>query len=165
MKWTKDSPSYQELVSHCCHANFSSSVGRMTIMMSTRMRLLLSMMVMKNGNILMATMMMLPIGKTVTTTRMMWPQAVKVSASSCSAQPSFALQCAETNTWQGELVYYDFFNIKISVQSVCVVCRSTGRRTGNTREHPLLHCTTLLLLQFHSAGFNFDLLFMCEWEQ
>ena len=31
-----------------------------------------------------------------------------------------------------------FFNIKISVQSVCVVCRSTGRRTGNTREHPLL---------------------------
>ena len=59
---------------------------------------MLSMMVMKNGNMLMATMMMLPIGKTVTTTRMMWPQAVKVSASSCSAQPSFALQCAETNT-------------------------------------------------------------------
>ena len=85
----------------CCQANFSGNDGN-DGMMSTRMGLVLSMMVMKNGNMLMAMMMMLPIGKTVTTTAMMWPQAVKVSASPCLRaqlnQPSFALHCAETNT-------------------------------------------------------------------
>ena len=112
-------------------------------MMSTRMGLVLSMTVMKNGNMLIAMTMMLPIGKTVTTTRMMWPQAVKVSASRClRAQLNQAFHCIVLkqilDKRVGELVYYDFFNIKISVQSVCVVCRSTGRRTGNTREHPFL---------------------------
>ena len=73
--------------------------------MSTRMGLVLSMMVMKNGNMLMAMMMMLPIGKTVTTTRMMWPQAVKVSASPClRAQPNQVLLKQILNKRVGELV-------------------------------------------------------------
>ena len=79
-------------------------------MMSTRMGLVLSMMVMKNGNMSMAMMMMLPIGKTVTTTRMMWPQAVKVSASPClRAQLNQALHCIVLkqilDKRVGELVY------------------------------------------------------------
>ena len=107
----------------------------------------------------MAMMMMLPIGKTVTTTRMMWPQAVKVSASSCSAQPSFALQCAQTNTWQksGRAGVLRFFQHK----NFCSkrVCR-VPEHWPQDRKYPRASASTTLLLQFHSGGFNFDVLYI-----